>query len=644
MAASPQDTKIVRASIHPAIGIARLGNSEADYFLGPQVLEPPAQPLGFYRDAKGALKRQAVQFRLYGYNASGDVVREITAGMADIRWGVHLANRKAAWHQWAIALDIPEAGTTQVAARNPAADTADARARLVIDAGLQEVAGGDASPVACIGQFQDVPVYLGEVSTDKDGRLLVQPGRGVSASPTGSPIFVEGPNAFGNSDGWFDDIADGPVTAQIRIDGREIEVEPAWVVSAPPNYAPAVKGLRTLFDLLQDLFISAGWRAKSAGTSFTRDVYPVLKRLTDQQWVNQAYAVEFGYNGVFDFTDPVIVVRLHTKAASPTDDPNREYRRVVFNHFRSPEAADGNQLPWPWVYGDAMDIPAGRSPRQNASISLLQYEALHAWAEGDFDDDWGSVTSPRRIDDVALADQPEMLDRAALEFCLADAFHPGCEVTWPIRHLSIYSKPFRIRHGSASPIDAPAGAMLDQAKALGETGPLHEQGPGTLTRWMALPWQADTAWCRSAYDQTYDEFAPSFWPARVPNHVLSAEDFEKAIDPGQPLSARVQAFAIRTNWNAPLGEDTAGAMTEMVRVFGSMGLLEERAGPSGGDAIVPEKMLVASFGPDVTTVAVTTAAAGQGVVPPQRVLAHGPNFSSPKAGRAAPLPVRRPPG
>ena len=39
-----------------------------------------------------------------------------------------------------------------------------------------------------------------------------------------------------------------------------------------------------------------------------------------------------------------------------------------------------------------------------------------------------------------------MLDRAALEFCLADAFHPGCEMTWPVRHATMYSEPYRWRH------------------------------------------------------------------------------------------------------------------------------------------------------------------------------------------------------
>lgn len=101
------DTHIVRASIHPAIGIARLGNSATDYFIGPEVAEPLPHPPGFYRDGSGALKREAARFRLYGYNANGEVVRELTADDAEITWSVHLANRKAAWYQWQIAMDIP---------------------------------------------------------------------------------------------------------------------------------------------------------------------------------------------------------------------------------------------------------------------------------------------------------------------------------------------------------------------------------------------------------------------------------------------------------------------------------------------------------------------------------------------------------
>jgi hypothetical protein len=87
------DSKIVRAAIHPSIGVARVGNSKDEFYIGPEVLEPLPQPPGFYKDAEGALKREAVRFRIYGYNASGEVVAELTADSADIKWTVHVANK-----------------------------------------------------------------------------------------------------------------------------------------------------------------------------------------------------------------------------------------------------------------------------------------------------------------------------------------------------------------------------------------------------------------------------------------------------------------------------------------------------------------------------------------------------------------------
>jgi len=40
---------VVEARIHPAIGIARVGNSE-EYFIGPEIPFPVAPPAGGYRD------------------------------------------------------------------------------------------------------------------------------------------------------------------------------------------------------------------------------------------------------------------------------------------------------------------------------------------------------------------------------------------------------------------------------------------------------------------------------------------------------------------------------------------------------------------------------------------------------------------
>ena len=72
------DDRIVSAVIYPSIGIARLGNSADAWFVGPEVPDPAPLPPASYRDATGALKRQAARFRLYGIDAAGAIVRELT--------------------------------------------------------------------------------------------------------------------------------------------------------------------------------------------------------------------------------------------------------------------------------------------------------------------------------------------------------------------------------------------------------------------------------------------------------------------------------------------------------------------------------------------------------------------------------------
>jgi hypothetical protein len=605
-----KDDRIVRCAIHPAIGVARVGNSSDEFFVGPQVVPAPPMPAGAYRDAQGGLKRQAAQFRIYGLNASSEVVAELTADTADIRWTVHVANGKASWYQWEMALDIPEAAGKQLPLRN-ASVSGDRRRELFIDGGPKSIAGkGVSGPeYEMRGLFLGTKVYLGEIRTDHRGMLLFLGGRGVSASPTGSPIFNDkDPNAFINADGWFDDICDGPVSATVRIDGREIPVEGAWVITAPPNYAPDLLGVRTLYDLLVDLYVGAGWIKEPAIPSFRWDVYPILQRLSRLQWVNRGFAAQFGRGGPHEFEDEDYIGRLARDPAADGHDLFHELRQQVLLSLRPPRPPDGNQLPWPWLYGDAMDIPAILSPRQNAAISQAQFDVISAWADGRFVADWphGSM-SLSSIDDLPVRERPAMLDRAALDYCLADAFHPGCEVTWPMRHLSLYSRPFRIRtRNPATPMTL-YGATLTPEEALGRGGPLFEQGPGDLTRWMGLPWQADTAFCRAGYDRKYDLYQPAFWPARVPNHVLSEDDYRIAIDAAQPRPRRLEAFVERTSWTDPLRGDIATQMETMVRIFGSMGLLERRPGVPD-DPILPPEMWVASWGPDVRAILSSDAA------------------------------------
>lgn len=637
--------EIVSAKIHPAIGIARVGDSESGFYIGPEVIDPPSEQAGFYRDDTGALKRQAARFRVYGHDAAGKVVRELTSDVAKIEWCVHVANKKASFFEWELAMDIPEAKDLELSLRN---QKVEARQSLEIDPGAHSISGKSAEPVLCIGNFRGVPVKLGELRTDEAGRLVFLGGHGKSASPSGAPIFEKGrKNPFINAEDWYDDVCDGPVLARVSIEGREIPVDSAWVATAPPNYAPQLKGQRTMYDLMYDLFLRAGWLPDAGEPTFAADILPILKRLSDMQWVNQGFATRFGYRAPFDFSDPAYLRRLSAKPKSAHDhDENQEERRQIFNSFRPPEPSDGNQLPWPWLYGDAMEVPAEDNPRQNAAITQTQFDTLQRWVDGAFVDDWDRPRpAPSTIGEVRLEDQPSTLDRAALEFCLADAFHPGCEMTWPMRHLTMYRAPFRLKLGKSQERKG-LPRKADQQWMLSRGGPLFEQGPGDLTRWMGLPWQADTAFCRAGYDQKYDPFAPTFWPARVPNQVLSEANYELVVSSGLPLEKRIDAFKHRTNWNAPLKGDTAQQMEQMVHIFGAMGLIETRSWKSDIPEI-PDSLMVASYGPEVAEADQRTEA-----MPPhetkaiakEKVLgrAHpASNFASVEEGLAAPLPLRR---
>ena len=88
---------------------------------------------------------------------------------------------------------------------------------------------------------------------------------------------------------------------------------------------------------------------------------------------------------------------------------------------------------------------------------------LDQWAAGDFVADCDPDRPPRGIEDVPLAEQGACSTRAALEFCLADAFHPGCEMTWPMRVATMYMAPFRLRHAPPTWRRARYGAVLTPA-------------------------------------------------------------------------------------------------------------------------------------------------------------------------------------
>lgn len=574
------EAEITSAAIHPSIGIARIGNSTTEHYLGPEL--PGTVPFapGGFKDASGAIKRQAARFRVYGLDRHHRVVRELTANEAEITWHAHLTNAKAAWYNFQTALDIPEAQPTK---RRNSSYIGASREALIIDPGSRAISGRCSGPVIFDrGTFVGIEAPLGELRTDDAGRLLVLGGTGQSFSPFGAPLTT-----FANNDGWCDDASDGPVTATVRLGRRTLPVAPAWVVIGPPNYGPALAtGYRTLYDVMTQTMIDLGLLSPPTRVSFLGEIYPLFDRLSQLQWVNYGMLERYGWQSPEDFLDPSVVARL----ADPRP-ANKPFRVALFERFRNPDYATLQPDALPPLYGDAVAIPAN-SPRDWLAVTPVQYASLARWARGHFVNDLANADyRDECLEDLPIMAQPAALDRAALEACLGDAFHPGCEATWPMRFGSMYSGLFRLRHRTGPEPDY--GDILTPEQALAPNGPLDGCLPGSVTRWLAVPWQTDTASCRSGYEPQIDPYLPTFWAARVPNHVFTQESYQQVLDRSLPVEVRQQAFDTRAQFFRDIDQPTTEeTLASMVENWFRLGLVEERPGP--GDKAFPKIMRVES--------------------------------------------------
>ena len=319
--------------IHPAIGIARVGDSPDEFFIGPERVGEVPEPQGGFKDAQCRVKRQAARFRVYAHHDDG-TFEEVTDDTAEISWTVHLVNAKAA-HSGR--------GNSE-----PAGD-------LTIDPGDRTLTGPDQRQLFDTGtiHFSGEPVVtvpLGEIRTDDAGRLLVLGGHGSAASPAGNLI-----GGFWANQGWYDDVSDGPVNASIRLrsDGSTPAVEGAWVIATPPKFAPHQNSVTTLYDRVLQRMIDLGLVTAPTTTSYTQDVYPILQRARDMRWVE-------GIFGAHTWPDPVT-------SQSLVD--------AIFARLRPP--------------GDMPALNGGDS-----ALTPTQYAHMQRWKNGNYAADWAGVPAP----------------------------------------------------------------------------------------------------------------------------------------------------------------------------------------------------------------------------------------------------------
>lgn len=544
--------------IHPSIGVARVGDAEDGFFIGPET--PDLVPAG-PRKKNGFVLRQAARFRVFAYErVEGRLqlrgeAREGEGEVLKVRWTVHLANRKAAFFAFDGLHGEPGRhhdgdDVPPLAPRNtPASD-------WEIDPGPRHIAGRDADAVAIDsseGQWPDAIVNtagirtLGELRTDGDGRLLVLGGLGKAGS-TQSPPAVLG--HYANNPRWVDDVSDGPVTAEIVVregDGeRVVPVEDegkAWCLVGPPDFAPEINSVVSLYDLLvnmaarsaeplpDDLPEALGWlreihddfrtndgkQLTAFRPDYTRDVFPILERALQYQWVHKQAA------------------SVHSTAlADPTlADPSPDAafaREEVFSRLRVPGAPSTSRQTMPRLLGDEpYDDHDFVRFRRRLALTPTQYAIMDRWQKGHFDAP-DPVPVPGVHRPVAEDIMPWGLDRAALESCVGGAFYPGIEAGWQMRHPELFIAPFRVRHG------APSTYLTDTSVV----------SAGHFSRQMAVPWHADFMDC---HVESHPDGSFGWWPSQRPDDVRKV--------PGGPLVSWIRGLpgnheAMVANW-AKLG-------------------------------------------------------------------------------------------
>jgi len=552
---------IKKVAIYPAIGIARVGNSP-EYFLASDVPGVAPEPEGGYKDGNNLFKKQVPLFRVYALDENDKPLYEVTADEADIEWRVHVANRKAGWYQFNNALDLGDKSIPSTK-RNGGLMGAE-RDKLIIDPGSRSISGKNKSGAKYKfdgGKFYDKEVPLGEIRTDKKGRLMVFGGEGASASRTGIQAVT-----FANNDGWHDDVSDGTVRATVTINGKKIEAKPAAVVCTPPNFGPGLFAVVTMYDVVYDLYVKNGWEKRKEVISFYEDIYPILYRMSTTQWVNEGFFILFGVNSPSDFTNPELIKTLSDPSAGA-----KKERMRIFEWFRftNSPAYEPAKIPPHYgdLFGDYSDLP-----HVDLSVTDTQYEWLQRWAEGDFVTGEMPATIP--FDKMDAVQQTDALLKVSLTECLGGPFHPGIEITWPFRHMMMWEEPYRLK---LLPEGVPAtdnyGPMLVPENALAPGGPLDGSGPGSLTRWLGVPWQTDEASCLSGYDPTLYLPLPSFWAARVPNTVLSNDSFERATKNGLNDGQKLKHFSYRVDWLRDFTPNYVPRINNMIAKWHELGVI-----------------------------------------------------------------------
>jgi len=538
--------------IHPAIGIARVGNSE-EYYLGPETMagmpipgstlsgglpiKPGAEntPIDSadLRDSRGRLKRQAARFRIYQYsknqsqeqypNGGGAevVIGSVVDGkmVADIVWVVHLANKKA--NSWNTEGVQKFEGGKLPPLRNPgfmdSSDAADPRRLkyLVIDAGPRAIQVSDSTSVQC---DKGTPASYWDDQTGKIINLPDYPKSFPASEPTSAPpaysraittlgtictetkgrLLVLGGHGLACG---FDEKGNLSPYAPLN---RDVNND-YWLDDTADGPVSAV----LIFDDHTARAVDSKAWVISTDPAYAPQTTNVVTLWDDlySTWLEQLQLQPSVYKDGAYQTDfkpyfPQDIQPILKAASLQKWNVSLPSKAIAMHDKLGAMKADELDFMIMNFIRDPKDdrasaigtplmpLSLGDVNKGFLSVTRTQYFFMQQWANGEY----ARVQPPR-------LGPGEELDKTILFNCLGGRFSPGIEMTFIVRDVNLYRQdwrkpevgPFRLNqqvldYRSAKPDQPFLGVGYIPLRN-------HPVQPGDICKFMAIPWHTDYNSC-----------------------------------------------------------------------------------------------------------------------------------------------------
>lgn len=405
-------------------------------------------------------------------------------------------------------------------------------------------------------------IELGQLHLDDQGRLIFVPAPGKSGCVTTPKVELSNPSEFHNPPngvhdgkdpltnqfayfnvpGWWDDTCGGEIDATVTLndenntvlttrdgkseivgDGARNPKNGAWIVTAPPKFAPYMYHVVSILDRVYEAFPES-YPNRNLKTNFYRDVYPILAKACNYGWVSAEAAgvdpstknMAHGPKQAGNLLSEKNIKAFHTKG--PGGDAARKQIYAIMRHaagdnsrlvdslmpapplkptsWKEPQfqrTARGNKMPKLW--GSAgkplQNQQLGHNlPNQYLSLTDWQLKHMKEWADNNFEVGSKDDIKPMPLDELPLEAQPHALDAAALEPTIGGGFHPGIEFPYLILYREKFAEAFRVNSDIT---------------------------PGSVAAFMSSPWQGDYWSCNVAW-----------WPVQRPDIVFQYDKKTKS--------------------------------------------------------------------------------------------------------------------